>query len=1014
MDRSAPDPKPFQKATARAATAALRREEGPRRFLIADEVGLGKTIVARTVLESLIDRSDQPLNVFYVCSNRAIARQNQDQLLKLLPTKEERERARCDVDRLTLLPVGREPDHPDLRLYTLTPATSVPTRKGQRRDGRKEERALIHHLVVQLWPRFFQQHDEDFFQRNATRTWEKELEWRRKAAYDPKLRRLFERSVRRELRLEPRRWVLPVLTELARADELDAIARLRNALALGALENIRPDLVIFDEFQRFRDLLRDDQDDSASRIIRAIRGDDNEKAGLLLLSATPYRLYTQRWESADGSGYAEFRALVGDLYRGDGEREAKLECLDLDLRRLRRHVLAGTLNSAEATASREGIRRLLRPVMARTERLSSSTEEWSRDPKLVDAALHAEDVDVFRHLAESLSDHHRSAAVSLWSSIPYPMQAMGSDYKTWTESDPRPARGVPCLTREARDRFEAPVPAHPRYRALLEHLDRQVLSLPWIAPTLPWWRLGGPWEAAKGQKALVFSRYRATPRAHASLTSYLVETLFLSGDPLDLHYAEVTQRRLLSASEGRHGLPWLFHPSPFLVESTDPVVALGRSLEEVKAIVREQLREALNSLGLRVDVASDRLLTPWQLGIRLEERCGTWGRSAGAWRSVEEQQRSDLSEEAGGALRRTIARWAQEADETLEFITETELETLTELSLGAPGVIVGRALLRHWDDTLTTGLEQTLSASWVGLRNYLDQRWFASMLRGEEGGYPDAIVNAVVQGNLESSLDEHLWAIGQLRGLEGRDLARELTEGWQVMTSSIVWHSAEAKVEEMRLRCHAAMAFGDQRQFRTHGKGDAGRIRADELRKGFNTPFFPHLLSTTSVGQEGLDFHTWCSTVVHWDLPSNPVDLEQREGRVSRYGGLSIRRAIAERLASRFASSFLGEGSPWQHMASLAEDDLADDSGLKPWWICEGAGVDRWIVGVPTSEQWEQWRRLQRERLLYRMVLGQPNQEDLLEVLSDKLDKQVVDPEQLRDYWISLSPWFDGSHVEPA
>ena len=64
------------------------------------------------------------------------------------------------------------------------------------------------------------------------------------------------------------------------------------------------------------------------------------------------------------------------------------------------------------------------------------------------------------------------------------------------------------------------------------------------------------------------------------------------------------------------------------------------------------------------------------------------------------------------------------------------------------------------------------------------------------------------------------------------------------------------------------------------------------VREAFNSPFWPFVLTTTSVGQEGLDFHLYCRDIVHWNLPSNPVDLEQREGRTDRYDGLSIRRNI--------------------------------------------------------------------------------------------------------------------------
>lgn len=31
------------------------------------------------------------------------------------------------------------------------------------------------------------------------------------------------------------------------------------------------------------------------------------------------------------------------------------------------------------------------------------------------------------------------------------------------------------------------------------------------------------------------------------------------------------------------------------------------------------------------------------------------------------------------------------------------------------------------------------------------------------------------------------------------------------------------------------------------------------------------MLATTSVGQEGLDFHTYCHAMVHWNLPSNAM-----------------------------------------------------------------------------------------------------------------------------------------------
>jgi len=204
------------------------------------------------------------------------------------------------------------------------------------------------------------------------------------------------------------------------------------------------------------------------------------------------------------------------------------------------------------------------------------------------------------------------------------------------------------------------------------------------------------------------------------------------------------------------------------------------------------------------------------------------------------------------------------------------------------------------------------------------------------------------------------------------------------------------------VRCHAALPFAQQRKA-SLDDSDNKPVRTDELRKAFNTPFWPYVLATTSVGQEGLDFHAWCDTLVHWDLCRNPADLEQREGRIQRFGGLSIRRAIAEQLNAGTFIDLPSGVSPWSQIEERANKQLSDESGLAPWWVCKGGGITRYVFNVPTSEQkhWLHW--VHEQRLLYRLALGQPNQEDLLEVLSSKGE---ISPEDVRDAVINLSPWF--------
>src|SRR3954465_5553656 len=70
----------FQQAAVDHIVARLRDKHGSRRMLLADEVGLGKTIVARGVIERLEKGRRTPRKVIYLCSNAEIAEQNRTKL----------------------------------------------------------------------------------------------------------------------------------------------------------------------------------------------------------------------------------------------------------------------------------------------------------------------------------------------------------------------------------------------------------------------------------------------------------------------------------------------------------------------------------------------------------------------------------------------------------------------------------------------------------------------------------------------------------------------------------------------------------------------------------------------------------------------------------------------------------------------------------------------------------------------------------------------------------------------
>jgi hypothetical protein len=193
------------------------------------------------------------------------------------------------------------------------------------------------------------------------------------------------------------------------------------------------------------------------------------------------------------------------------------------------------------------------------------------------------------------------------------------------------------------------------------------------------------------------------------------------------------------------------------------------------------------------------------------------------------------------------------------------------------------------------------------------------------------------------------------------------------------------RIDNTRLRARFAMRFGDE-------KSEDGRTtvsRADQVRKAFNSPFWPFVLVTTSIGQEGLYFHNYCHAVMHWNLPSNPIDLEQREGRVHRYKGHAVRRNVAQRYGQNVRRA--QHDDPWERLFALAAAECGEESGgIAPYWVFPidgGAVIERHVPVLPLSRESEYMPVLRKSLAAYRMVFGQPRQDDLVTFLLQQLNR---------------------------
>ncbi|HAY20640.1 MAG TPA: helicase, partial [Desulfobacterales bacterium] len=342
---------------------------------------------------------------------------------------------------------------------------------------------------------------------------------------------------------------------------------------------------------------------------------------------------------------------------------------------------------------------------------------------------------------------------------------------------------------------------------------------------------------------------------------------------------------------------------------------------------------------------------------------------------------------------------------------------MAQLALAGPGNCALRALRRVApelppdDPTILSAAAQIAE----GLRTLFNLPETICLLRGEgDETYWRLTLRYGLEGNLQSLLDEQVHILLDSLGLAFQSPQERVKAIGQSLAGALSLRTARVSIDEIIIgnnglhfdpfncRVRFALRFGDLKD-----DNDAILARAEIVREAFNSPFRPFILASTSIGQEGLDFHNWCHTVMHWNLPANPVDLEQREGRVHRYKGHAIRKKIAKKFGLTALNEWDRQGDPWAFLFQKATANRPrGSSDLVPFWIFEledGAHIERWVPLLPFSREVQQLERLKRSLALYRLVFGQPRQEDLLAHLTERVSPEQA--EGLAHAWrISLAP----------
>lgn len=245
----------------------------------------------------------------------------------------------------------------------------------------------------------------------------------------------------------------------------------------------------------------------------------------------------------------------------------------------------------------------------------------------------------------------------------------------------------------------------------------------------------------------------------------------------------------------------------------------------------------------------------------------------------------------------------------------------------------------------------------MAFRGLFNQPESQALLRGNSDGvYWESVLNHCVDYDLQSVMDEYVHVLLEAEGQTDAGPSDAVTVISKAIDEALSLKPTRIEIKRYparRGRIHTPKPFGMRGRFATRlvakGQKDAADQRRDTIRTAFNSPFKPFVLASTSIGQEGLDFHLYCHRLVHWNLPANPVDLEQREGRIHRYKNLAIRQNIAERF-SQPRTMVGADQDVWKQVFNVAQEGAARGGGLEPFWLLEGETcIERYALSLPYS-----------------------------------------------------------------
>ena len=632
----------FQKATVNRINKLYRA--GQMRVLVSDEVGLGKTLIARGTIAKLAkfkkESGGKLVKVAYVCSNTSITEQN---LNKLRITSEVK-RENTHSSRLSMqhLNIFKQENNTELsnryiQLIPLTPDTSFRMTSGA---GTVSERALMYAILrrmpsLSMYRKALEVAMRDYAV-GAWNNWARDcyetqvIECDKTSGGKYIAYMLKKLSAEFNMQADNENTVLDTVISMCerirsngykQQNNKAVIGKLRVIFAKISLDKLEPDLVIMDEFQRFKYLINSDPDTETGML--ANKFFNSSKVRMLLLSATPYKMYSTLEEIDEtqvDEHYSEFFDVMNFLNISESEK-VKFKTVWSDYSVKLKELTNGDTTVLSAKSAAEDA---MYQHICRTERISASENADLIDDQDVVTPLSVTEQDIKSYVQAQklLKDIGApfNVPVDYVKSTPYLMSFM-RDYQLKRNIEKYFAEHPDEINKVNKDTFWLKRVTLDRYDKVSNNnarLDRVMLHtfkdnaelLLWVPPARPYYQPQGVFKRVSNfSKTLVFSSWEMVPRMIASLLSYEAERktvgkLAKANEDKEAHYFYTGEKRYPSArlnfsvSNGTPNAMTLFclmYPSQFLSRCYDPIdcIKRGLTLREIEKEIKGKIADKL-------------------------------------------------------------------------------------------------------------------------------------------------------------------------------------------------------------------------------------------------------------------------------------------------------------------------------------------------------------------------------------------------------------------------------------